>query len=142
MAKCEIRRGRQAFWLTLAAFMWSVTLFGAAFLFPAYSTSSASSSGARSSGSLSLVHVNGFGVLIPVGVPLVVAAVVWAALHHKCSRGGRVGDYIAWTCISVLGCFCLVAILSIGIYVVPVAVLLACAVSLTPSGSPPAQGLA
>lgn len=142
MAKCEVRRGRQAFWLTVAAVMWSATLLAAAFLFPAYGSSSAFSSGARSSGSLSLVQVNGLGVLIPVGVPLVIAALVWAALHHKCSRGGRLGDYAAWTCIAVLGCFCLVAILSIGIFVTPVAVLLARAVSLTPSGSPPAQGLA
>ncbi len=141
MAKCEVRRGLHAFWLTAAAVMWSVMLLGAAVLLPAYGSSSASSSGAQSSSSLTLVQVNGLGVLIPVGVPLVIAALVWVALHHKCSRGGRLGNCVAWTCIAVLGGFCVVAILSIGIFVAPVAVLLAFAVSLTPSGSPPAQGL-
>jgi hypothetical protein len=124
--------------LTVAAITWSAMLLGAAFLFPAYGSSAASSSGAQSSGSQTLVQVNGPGVLIPVGVPLVIAALVWAALLYKCSRGGRVGDYVAWTCIAVLGCFCVVSILSIGIFVVPVAMLLARAVLLTPSP----QGLA
>jgi hypothetical protein len=132
VSTCEVRRGRQAFWLTVAALAWSAVLIGAAFLFPAYGSSS---SAAQASGSQTLVQVNGLGVLIPVGVPLVVSAMVWAALHHKCARGGRVGDYIARTCVGLLGCFCLLAILSIGIYVAPVAVLLACAVSLTPPGS-------
>lgn len=117
-------------------------LLAAAFLFPAYSSSSASSSGAQISGSQTLVQVNGPGALIPVGVPLIIAALVWAALHHKCSRGGRAGDYVAWTCVAVLGCFCVVAILSIGIFVAPVAMLLASAVLRTPPGSPSPQGLA
>jgi hypothetical protein len=122
--------------------MWSAMLLGAAFVFPAYGSSWASSSGAQSAGSQTLVQVNGLGVLIPVGIPLVIAVVVWAALHHKCSRGGRAGDYVAWACIAALGCFCVVAILSIGIFVVPVAILLASAVLRTPSGSPSPQALA
>lgn len=117
-------------------------LLGAAFVFPAYGTSSASSSGARSSGSQTLVQVNGLGVLIPVGVPLIIAALVWAALHYKCSRGGRVGDRVAWSCVAFLACFCVVAIFSIGMVVLPVALLLAFAALLTPSGSEAPQGVA
>lgn len=135
----EVRRGRQAFWLTGAAFLWSAVLVGAAFLVPVYGSSSTASSGAQSSGALTLVAVNGLGVLIPVAVPLLIAALVWVALHRKCSRGGRVGGYVAWTCIAVLGAFCVVALFSIGIFIVPVVVLLACAASRTPSGSPPAH---
>lgn len=138
----ELRRGRQAFWLTVAASLWSAALVGAAFLLPMYGSSSTSSSGAQSSGSSTLVAVNGLGVLIPVGVPLIIAALVWVALHHKCSRGGRVGSYVAWACIAVLFAFCVVALFSIGILVVPVVVLLACAASRTPSGSPSAHVLA
>jgi hypothetical protein len=117
-------------------------LVGTAFWLPVYGSSSVSSSGAQSSSSLTLVAVNGLGVLVPVGVPLVIAALVWAALHRKCSRGGRVGGYVAWACISILGAFCFVALFSIGIFVVPVVVLLACAASRTPSGAPPADALA
>jgi hypothetical protein len=54
-------------------------------------------------------------------------------------------DYVAcvaWGGTLALTGFCLPAILSIGVYVLPVAVLLACAASLTPSGSPPVPGLA
>ena len=142
MPESEVRHRRQAFWLTVAAFMWSAMLVGGAFLFPAYGSSAASSTGAQSSGSLTLVQVNGLGVLIPVGVPLVIAALVWVALHRKCSRGGRIGGYVAWACISVLGAFCGLAIFSIGILVMPVVVLLACAALCTPSGSPPGYGLA
>jgi hypothetical protein len=142
MTKSQLRRGRWAFWLTVAAFMWSVVLLGAAFLFPAYGSYSAFSLRARATGSQTLVQVNGLGALIPVGVALVIAALVCAALHHKCSRGGRVSDVVAWTAISALCCFCLLAIASIGFYVTPVVLLLAYAALLTPSSSPPAQRLA
>lgn len=142
MSMCEVRHGRQALWLTVASFLWSAMLVGGAFLVPMYGSSSTSSTGPQSSGSLTLVAVNGLRVLIPVGVPLVVATLVWVALHRRCSRGGRVGGYVAWTCIAVLGAFCVVALFSIGILVVPVVVLLACAASRTPSGSPPAHASA
>jgi hypothetical protein len=115
--------------LTVLAFVWSVGLLIAALVVPAY-------------GSGTLVDENGTGVLLVVAVPAVVSVVVWMALWRQCSRGGRVSGYVAWGGISVLGAFCILGMLSIGIYVVPVAVLLARAAALTPSGSPPDRGLA
>ena len=69
-----------------------------------------------------------------MGVPLIIVALVWAALHRKCSRGGRVAGYVAWTFVGVLAAGCLVAIASVGLLIAPVAALLWCAAAITPSG--------
>lgn len=141
MPQEQARRGRRAFWLTVSAFAWSAALVGAAFVLPAYGSSSASSTGTNSSASLTLVQVNGLGVLIPIGVPLVIVALVWAALHRKCSRGGRIPGYAAWTLVSVLIAGCLVAIASVGLFIAPVAALLWWATAITPSAKPRTGGL-
>lgn len=134
MSQTEARSGRQAFWFTVAAFLWSAALVGAAFVLPLYGSSSTSSTGAHASASLTLVQVNGPGVLIPMGGPLIIVALVWAALHRKCSRGGRVPGYAAWTFVGILAAGCLVAIASVGLLIAPVAALLWCAAAITPSG--------
>lgn len=134
MSQRDADRGRQAFWFTVAAFVWSAALVGAAFLLPVYVSSSTSSAGAHSLTSLTLVHVNGLGVLVPVGVPLITVALVWVALHRKCSRGGRVAGYVAQTLVWMLAAVCLVAIASVGLFILPAAALLARA-AITPSGS-------
>jgi hypothetical protein len=85
-------------------------------------------------GSTTLVQENGSGVLIPVGIPAVISAAVWLALWRRCTRGGSVSGVVAWTCVSLLVVFCLLALASIGLFVIPVAVLLACATSATPLG--------
>ena len=119
--------GRRAFVLTMIAFVWSLGLVAAALVAPVY-------------GSATLVEVNGTKVLLVVAVPALISATVWIALWRKCTRGSRASRYVAWTCVSVLAGFCVLAILSIGIFVAPVAVLLGCAASLTPSG-PAVNGL-
>ena len=134
MSQTDARAGRQAFWLTVASFVWSAALVGAAFVLPLYGSSSTSSTGAHSSASVTLVQVNGPRVLIPMGLPLIIVALVWVALHRKCSRGGRVPGYVAWTFVGILAAGCLVAIASVGSLVVPVVVLLSCAAAITPPG--------
>lgn len=131
------RQGHQAFWLTTAALVWSGALVAAAFLLPVYGVSAASSAGTRSSGSLTLVAVNGLGVLIPVGMPLLLSATAWMALHRKCSRGGSIAGYLAWALVAALAVGCLIAAASIGLFVVPVALLLARAAAITPQGPLP-----
>ncbi len=116
--------GRRAFVFTVVALLWSIGLLIAAFMAPVY-------------GSATLVDENGRGVLLVVAVPAVISVAVWIALWRKCTRGGRVSGYVAWACVSILAALCLVGILTIGVFVAPVAVLLARAASLTPSGSPP-----
>jgi len=107
--------------LTLLAFVWSIGLLAAALYAPAY-------------GSTTLAQENGSSVLIPVGIPAVISAAVWLALWRRCTRGGAVSGVIAWTCVALLAVFCLIALASIGLFVIPVAVLLACATLVTTPG--------
>jgi hypothetical protein len=139
MEQQTLVRGRWAFGLTVLAVGWGAVLLVGAFALPAYSSSTASDSASIGvpSASATLVEANGLGVLVPVGLPALIAAVVWFALHRKCSRGSRASGHVAWALVWLLIAFCLVAIASIGIFVAPVAALLAGAASLTPSGAPP-----
>ena len=135
MVQPSLRRGGWAFWLTVWAFGWCIALLVAAFVLPMYGTSASAPSGASvPSASSTLVQVNGPGVLVPVGLPALITAVVWLALHRKCSRGGRLSGCVAWSLIGLLSALCLVAIASIGMLVLPVSALLWGAASLTPSG--------
>lgn len=109
-------------------------MVGGAFVLPLYGSSGTSSTGAQSSGSLTLVAVNGLGVLVPVAIPLLISALVWFALHRKCLRGGAIAGYVAWTLVAALALGCLVAAASIGLLMVPVALLLGCAAAITPPG--------
>jgi len=141
MIGARVAQAPRAFWLTVAAFAWGAALVVAAFVVPVYGSASDSApSGAPGDpASTTLVGVNGVGVVVPVAVPAVVAALVGLALHRKCSRGGRVSGIVAWSLIGALGAGCLVAILSIGLFAAPVAGLLAGAASLTPSGGARAE---
>jgi hypothetical protein len=137
------RLGRWAFGLTVAAFLWAVALIAAAFLAPAYSGSESSSvsdpNGTTTSGprhtTSTLVEENGLEVLVPIAVPALITVLVWFALHHKCSRGSRASDRIAWAAVAVLAALCMLASLSVGPFMLPVALLLAAATALTPAGT-------
>jgi hypothetical protein len=113
--------GRRAFVYTVLAFVWSIGLLIAALVVPLY-------------GSATLVDVNGARVLLVVAAPAIVSLAVWLALWRKCSRGRRISGYVAWTCVLLLAGFCVFALASIGLLVIPVAVLLGCAALLTPAG--------
>jgi len=112
--------GRRAFVLTLLAFVWSVGLFVAALTVPEY-------------GSATLVDENGSRVLLVMAVPAVISVAVWLALWRKCTRGGQLSGTVAWICVSLLAAFCVLGLASIGMFVIPVAALLAWAASVTPS---------
>ncbi len=116
--------GRRAFWLTVGAFCWGAALLLAALLVPV-------------SGAQTLVEQNGAHVLIFVAAPAGIAALVAISLRVRCSRGGSVSGYVAWALIAVLFAECLVGIASVGLYIVPVALLLARAATITPRGAGP-----
>ena len=136
-------RGRWAFALTLAGFTWGVALVAGAFVVPVYGglSISAGSSGEQVTHSYSstLVEENGLSALIPVAIPLVLAALVWFALHRRCSRGSRWGGPIAWSLVAVLGLFSLVAVWTIGLFVFPAVVLLGISAAVTPLAPADAQ---
>jgi hypothetical protein len=128
--EADPHRGRWAFGLTLTAFGYALALVVAAFVAPVYSTSSGTGSGTET-----LVGENGLGVLVPVAAPAAVTALVWLALHRKCSRGSRGGAVMASVLVALLAAFCLLAALTIGVFVLPVALLLGVATTLTPTGA-------
>jgi hypothetical protein len=130
----DIRRGRWAFGLTAAAFAWALALVVAAFVVPVYEGETGGDGGLSGSTGATLIGENGLGALVPVALPALVTALVWLALHRKRSHGSRGGGRVAWVLIGLLALFCLLAILSIGVLVLPVAGLLAGAARVTPLG--------
>jgi hypothetical protein len=116
------------------AAVWSLLVVALALLAPLYSTSSGSSTvegdgtvvSTTSVGTDTLVGANGRGVLLVVCLPLVATAVV-ALLLRYADRGAAVGG--AWLVTLLYLALCVLALLSIGIVLVPVGVALvvACA---------------
>lgn len=129
------RSGRWAFGLTAAAFAWALGLVAAALVAPFYSGVAQSDSGATVTTSSTLVDVNGARVLVVVAVPAVLAALVGIALHRVCTRGSRRAERVAWVAIGVLAVLALLGAASIGLLVLPVALLLGVAAGLTPAAA-------
>lgn len=112
------RHGRwELFALTLAV-VFGALLVAAALYAPAYQSTTVSSSGAPVRHTASLVEENGSWAMVVAGVPLLIALVVSGAIW---SRGDRPGaGPFAWSLVGLLIAFNLVAMLSIGPFVIPV----------------------
>ena len=104
---------------------YGVALVVAAFVLPVYASDSSSSSGETSRGSDTLVGVNGPGVALVLAVPLLVTLAVGFALWQR----SRWALPITWSLTGLLAALNLLAMLSVGIFVLPVtaALVLACA---------------
>lgn len=128
------RLGRVAATTLLMAGVYGIALVVAGFVVPVYRSTSVSSSGALTDGSDTLVGVNGVGVVFVLGVPLLATVLVASALWSRSRRGALA---IAWTLTGLLAAFNLLAMLSIGVFVLPVtaALIVAC----TSSRRPPRQ---
>jgi hypothetical protein len=124
--------GRLAFAATAGAFLWSGALVAAAFGLATSTGRTADSTGSVVTTRMTLVEVNGPWVLVPVGVPLVLTAVAWFALHRTCSGRGRAFRRVAWCCVGMLSAFSVVGAASVGPFVAPAVALLAVGASLTP----------
>jgi hypothetical protein len=122
------RRFRRPEWISLAiALALGTGLVILALLAPVYQSQSVSSSGTMTNGSATLVGVNGWGALLAAGAPLAAAAVAGCGLWRRAGRPGA--GVLAWTVTGLLACFNVLAIATIGVFVVPVTVALfaACA---------------
>jgi hypothetical protein len=120
----------------LVAAAHGVALVVAAFVAPVYGTDSSSSSGESSQGSDTLVGVNGLSAAAVLAVPLLVTLAVGCALWLRPHRWALP---VAWTLTGLLAAGNLLAMLSVGIFVLPLttALVLACARS-RPAARPPA----
>jgi hypothetical protein len=127
------RRNRLAFRLVLVAAVWSLGLLIAASVLPVYDGESISNASGVAFTTTTLVGSQGAWVLIPAAVPLLLCGVVWLALRRKRASADEPGARVAWVAIGLLGVFALLAILSIGAFVVPAVLLLARAAVLTTS---------
>lgn len=109
--------------LLVIATIWSAGLVIAAVLAPAYRGSSASSSGTVTHTSATLVEENGLRVLAPVSVPLLAVGAVTFSLRRRRRHEKPGAGALAWTVLALLGGFTFLAMFSIGVFILPVVVL-------------------
>ncbi|PSL06748.1 hypothetical protein CLV30_102134 [Haloactinopolyspora alba] len=118
----------------LVALVWSVGLLVAGFTVPMYRQETESSSGTISHGTDTFVGVNGSQSVIVLLAPLLVSILVAGALLMRRVPGTMA---IAWTMTAALCGLTALAMLSIGVLVLPVAAALVVACTAKPSS--PAQ---
>jgi hypothetical protein len=102
--------------LPTLAVLWTAALIPLAFLVPAYQGESASSTGASTHTTATLVGINGVWIVWLLCVPLVLAGIAWLALR----RGSRA----AWIPIGVFCAFAIVSAASVGMWLLPPALAL------------------
>lgn len=127
------RQSRLAANLTTAGVVYACALIPAAFFAPVYQGEISSSDGSVTHTTATLVGVNGSWVVALACVPLVLALVAWVGLSLRCRRGSRFGGVLGWTVSTLLLVFALVGLASIGLFVLPVALLLLAGAALTPA---------
>ena len=117
-------------------------IYAAAFLIvgafvPTYSSSSSSETSngvtTHSSSSATMVAVNGVRVLFVLALPLVAVGLVWVSLRWRRRHGHLDAGLLAWIVVVLLGVMSVLAMLSIGIFIVPLVVLLAAACANAPT---------
>ncbi len=133
------REGLLAFGLATAAVVWAVLLIPAALLLPAYSGASCVEAprgpATCTQETMTFVGANGLRGLLVLLLPAAVAALGWLLLRAKCMGGLRLAGVLAWVCAGALAAFSVVTGLSIGVYVLPTALLLLAAAARTPAAS-------
>lgn len=113
------RRFRRLEWISLAiAFAYGAGLVIAALLVPSYQSVSGSGSASVTHGSATLVAVNGWGVLLIMCAPLAATVMTAGALWRRAGRAGA--GVLAWTVTGLIACLNAVALLSIGVFILPV----------------------
>jgi hypothetical protein len=135
--------------LLALAWCWAAALPVAAALVPAYDSTSVTSSGTATSGNdpttvtaavtvthttATLLDENGWTVILVTAVPLLVASAVTVALLRRDRRRSGAGP-LAWVLTGLLAAGNLAALLSIGVFVLPVTAGLVMACALHGTGS-------
>lgn len=124
------RRGIGAFLAVLAALGWSLAFAVWAYLGAAGTECIISTTGEETCRSTPLAH--GLGQeLLAVTAPAIVCVVVWVLLRRYCTRGQRLALGAAAVLTALFAVFCWMAALSVGVLLMPTAVLLGFAVLAT-----------
>ena len=122
----DARLGRAERTALVIALVWGVLLVAAALLVPVYSSTAVSSSGTVTTGSATLVGVNGWTGLLVASAPLAGTLVAGYALWRRADRDSA--GVLAWAVAGLLAFLTVAGILSIGVFVLPVtaALIFAC----------------
>lgn len=127
-------KGRWAFALASLGVMWTAACIPGAFLLPAYSGESTSSTGRTVHTTDTLVGMNGTWVVWLLVVPLALSVVAWLGLHASCTTGSRRGRTVG----NIAALLLLPAVwigFSLGVVELPAALLLVVAAYLTPQAA-------
>jgi hypothetical protein len=127
-----LRRWRLAVRLMVAALVWSVGLALAALLLPAYNGQTISNVNGLTLTTATFVQVNGLRALTLVAIPAIVSVIVAFALWQRHRHQANWTGWVAWTAIGLLALETLLGITTIGLFIIPVPVLLAVSVRLIP----------
>jgi hypothetical protein len=125
-------KGWWAFGLASVGVLWTAALIPGAFLFPAYSGETASSTGATTHTTDTLVGVNGTWVVAPLTLLLLLSLAAWLGLHASCARGSRWGRTVGKVAAGLLAAAAVLTF-SLGFVALPAALLIVVAAALTPA---------
>jgi hypothetical protein len=125
--------------LATRAVAWSVALIAVAYLVPVYGTDSSSCDAAgnctTSTGTATLVAVNGTHVLVVIGLLVACTVSTWIGLHFRCARGSRAGTIAGWTGASLMAGVTMISF-GLGAFTLPMAGMMIAAAALTPTPEP------
>jgi uncharacterized membrane protein YhaH (DUF805 family) len=119
--------------LVCAALVWSLGLVVVALFVPTYGGQTVSDSNGLTLTARTAVQVHGLKAVVVVAIPVVMTLVVALALYRRRLDGWRFSGPAAWTAIVVVAVVALLGIPSVGLLMLPVAVLLALAARLVVS---------
>jgi hypothetical protein len=128
------RRGGSAVAAVLAALVWALG-FAVWTVAGSGTTTCTGTATGRTCSSAPLIGELGPGFAAALA-PALVCVAAWVLLRRYCVRGARGAHRAAGTLVALLAAFCLVSIASIGLLLLPTAVLLAVATATT---EPPAH---
>src|ERR1039458_3389202 len=125
--------GWTALWLGLGA-LWSLGLVLAGFFVNSYSSSNGPG--------LTLVQENGLKVLAPLLIPFVGVVIVALALWHRRHNQKRGVGVLVWIVFGLLALLVVLGALTIGPFIVPVAVFVLVAITRVKGQSPSLEPVA